>query len=103
MEDKTTERERKCSRFQVQELTTGHDWGEEDGDEMDIGVGFSECEGAKGKEGREGVLEKVKSILGRNTRKVEVGGGEEGEGEEWIEVSVGKGKGKKGLGRKGVM
>lgn len=103
LEDRNVERERKCSRIQAQELTTRHEGEKEDGDEMDIGVGFSEGEGVKGKEGREGVLEKVKSILDRNTGKIEIGEMEEEEGGEWTEVPMGKGRGKKGLGKKGGM
>ncbi len=63
---------------------------------------FSEGEGEKGKEGNEGVLRKVKSILSKSMGEGGKGDEEEGrrgEGEEWTEVSAGRGRGKKCLGK----
>lgn len=103
LEDGTGERERKCSKFQTQERGTRQDW--EEGGEMDIEGKCLEDEGAKGKKENEGVLRKVKSISSKSMGEGGKGDEEEGvrgEEEEWIEVSVGKGRGKKSLGKESM-
>lgn len=100
-EDVTEDRGRKCSKVQVQESVLRRIQSKEVLGEMDTGERVVGESGVNGRGGGGGVLEKVKSILWEDK-----GGGEKGseggEGGEWTEV-MGKGKGKKCLGRKGSM
>ncbi len=98
-EDVTGDREWKCSK--VQEPVLRQAQSQEAVGEMDTGERVVGESGVKRREGGEGVLEKVKSILQEDKQGGEEGSeGEGGGGEEWTEV-MGKGKGRKCSEQKG--
>lgn len=93
-EDVTGDRERKCSKIQVQKPTLRQIQSKEAVGEMDtgeclVGENYGNERGGGGR-----VLEKVKSILQGDKGRGEKGS-EGGEVGEWIQVK-GKGKGRKG-------
>ncbi len=103
-EDVTGDRERKCSKVQVQEPALRQIQSKEAVVELDTGERVVGESGGNGRGVGGGVLQKVKSVL-----REDEGGGEKGsEAEEgwdvgeWTEV-MGKGKGRKCLERKGSM
>lgn len=98
LQEESGERERKCSRVQNQGRESRRDLGEEGG-EKDFEGECPEGEGEKEKGGSDGVLRKGKAFLSMNMGEGDDGDGRKGEEGEWFEVPVGRGRGKKSLGK----